>query len=429
LIGQTYLLTQVDDLVLCKSNRYAQLGVLAYVPLWFEYLYEKGGGGWLRFKKTCEVAPKANITYRLIKFKLGIQPPLISGVLHMLVSMMTALFQSFNTIKKNNVHFILSPVETPQTIILAYMSSKITRRSFVAFLNSVPYYGLVSVSTFKRANKKTSYKVLFETLRTAGTSVVRALLEASMWYIAFRMLRSSATRIICLSPTIASELSDLNIKGHIIPIYPGNGIDCSKVPLVPFRTNGKRYDAIYAAGNFHPEKGIFEVIKIWETVVKASPDAKLVIAGRVHNHYPSVINDLNYLIHSLGLDENVVMANDFLAGITQQELWEKMKQSEIFLYPSRKDVWPLVIGEALACGLPVIAYDLSGIKYAYGDCPAVYSQNVGDVAGTAKTAIELLNDDSLLRNLSHKARQYAENHSWTHVVELERKAYLTIFSH
>jgi glycosyltransferase involved in cell wall biosynthesis len=120
------------------------------------------------------------------------------------------------------------------------------------------------------------------------------------------------------------------------------------------------------------------------------------------------------------------MANNLLEGMTQRNLWKEMKRSKIFLYPSRKDVWSLVIGEALACGLPVIAYDLPGIKYAYGDCPAVCLQNVGDVEGAAKTMIRLLSDDSLLRNLSHKARQYAENHSWTHVVELERKAYLAI---
>ena len=87
---------------MCESNRYAQLGVLAYVPLWFECLCEKGGGGWLRFKKTCEAAPKASITYHLIKFKLGIQPNLISGVLLMFISMMTALFQSFKTIKNKS---------------------------------------------------------------------------------------------------------------------------------------------------------------------------------------------------------------------------------------------------------------------------------------------------------------------------------------
>ena len=89
-------------------------------------------------------------------------------------------------------------------------------------------------------------------------------------------------------------------------------------------------------------------------------------------------------------------------------------------------MWPLVIGEALACGLPVIAYNLPGITHAYGDCPAVHLLKVGDVNRAAQTAIKLLTDDSLREELSLKAQQYAKNHDWNHIVELERKAYLAI---
>jgi glycosyltransferase involved in cell wall biosynthesis len=139
-----------------------------------------------------------------------------------------------------------------------------------------------------------------------------------------------------------------------------------------------------------------------------------------------VIDELNALIQDLDLDRNVKIICDPFKGLSQRELWKEMKRSKILIYPSRKDVWPLVISEALSCGLPVVTYDLPGIRYAYNDCPAVYLKNVGDMKGVSKTAIDLLSDDDLLRTLSHKARQYAENHSWTHVAELERKVYLTI---
>jgi glycosyltransferase involved in cell wall biosynthesis len=409
-----------------KSDRYIRISVLAYVPLWFEYLCEKGGGGWLRFKKIRELAPKANINYHLVKFKLELQHPLILGVSLMFASMIKGLFQSVNAIKQKNIQLILSPVEIPQAIILAYLSSKITRRRFVVFLNSVPCYGLVSVSTFEGKTKKTSYKVLFKAMKATGLSLVNAVLETPLWYLAFRMLRSSTTNIICLSPAIANELSELNIKGRIIPIYPGNGIDYNGTPLVTFKANENRCDAIYAAGNFHPQKGIFEVVKIWGGVVKRRPEAKLAIAGVVHYKCPFVIDELNGLIRDLGLHRNVSIICDPFKGMTQKELWREMNRSKMFLYPSRKDVWPLIIGEALACGLPVMTYDLPGIEHAYGDCLAVHLVEVGDVERAAETAIRLLSDESLLKDLSRKARQYAKNHDWNHVVKLERKAYLTI---
>jgi len=407
------------------SNSDNKISVLAYVPSWFEHDCEKGGGGWLRFKKIHELAPEANINYHLVRFKLELQRPLIIGVSLMFGSLVKVLFQSLKIIKHTKIHLVLSPIEIPQTIILAYLSSKITRRRFVAFLNSVPCYGSIDVQTFRK-NDKLSYKSLFRVMKGARKLRLRAILEALAWYAAFKMLDSPSTHIICLSPVVADELSKLGLKGCIVSVYPGNGINYNDISSVTPEVNEKKYDVIYAAGNFHPQKGIFDAVKIWGNVIKKNPEAKLAIAGRIHYMRPLMIDELNSLIRHLGLHRNVSIICDPFKGMTQRNLWKEMKRSKIFLYPSRKDVWSLVIGEALACGLPVIAYDLPGIKYAYGDCPAVCLQNVGDVEGAAKTMIRLLSDDSLLRNLSHKARQYAENHSWTHVVELERKAYLAI---
>jgi len=410
------------------SNSDIKISILAYVESQFKYLASKGkcSGGWLRFQKVLMASNKENIQHHLIEFKPELQNPLAFGIFDILVSMILAFIQATKVIKQKNVHFIISPTEVPQAIILSYLSSKITGRRFVAFLNSVPCYGLVDVQIVGKSDGKPSYKSLFRVMKGARKLRLRAILEALVWNITFKMLDSPSTHIICLSPVVADELSKLGLKGRIVSVYPGNGINYNDISSVTPEVDEKKYDAIYAAGNFHPQKGIFDAVKIWGNVIKKNPEAKLAIAGVVHDKSPFVIDELNNLIRDLGLHRNVSIICDPFKGMAQKELWKEMKRSKIFLYPSRKDVWPLVIGEALACRLPVIAYDLPGIKYAYGDCPAVCLQNVGDVEGAAKTMIRLLSDDSLLRNLSHKARQYAENHTWTHVVELERKAYLAI---
>jgi glycosyltransferase involved in cell wall biosynthesis len=406
------------------------MGILSYVPSQYKYLISKGkgGGGWLRFERVLKTSNKRDIgiQYHPVEFKLELLNPLIFGTFQILVSMLAALVQTIKKVKDGCVHLILSPIETPQAIILAYISSKITKRRCVAFLNSIPFYGLIEVSTLKEVNEKIFYNSLFSVIRGIRKSVVRAILETFIWYFAFRVLSSPSTHVICLSPVVANEFSKLGLKGRIVSVYPGNGIGYNDISSVTPEVNEKKYDAIYAAGNFHPQKGIFDAVKIWGNVIKKNPEAKLAIAGVVHDKSPFIIYKLNNLIRDLGLHRNVSIICDPFKGMTQKELWKEMKRSKIFLYPSRKDVWPLIIGEALACGLSVITYGLPGIEYAYGDCSAVFLQNVGDVEAAAKTVIKLLSGDSLLRKLSHKARQYAENHTWNHVVELERKAYLAI---
>lgn len=403
-----------------------EIRIVTYVPTQFLMSMEKGGGGWLRLKNILERSSKQGIHYQLVGFKLELQKPILLGAFLIFISMLKSLVQTVRIIKRENVHIVLSPLEIPQPIILAYISSKITRRMPVVFLNSIPCYGLIEVFTLEKVNEKISYNSLFRVMRSIQKSVVRVILESLIWYAAFRVLSSTSTHIICLSPLIAKELSDLGVKSRISDIYPGNGIYYNKISSITLNINEKTFDAIYAAGSIHPQKGIFDVVKIWRHVVKKRPSAKLAIAGKVHYRYPFIIEELNHLIQNLGLDKNIIIVNDLLTGTTQSSLWKEIKRSKIFLYPSRKDVWPLVIGEALACGLPVIAYSLPNIKYAYGDCLAVFLQNIGDINGAAQTAIKLLNNELLLKKLSHKARQYAESHTWNHVVELERKAYLAI---
>ena len=409
-----------------SSSPDIKIGILAYVPSKYLALSGKGDGGWLRFQKVLEISNNEGIEYHPVEFKLELSNLLMLGILQILVSMMLALIRAIKIVKQRDVHIILSPTEVPQAIILAYLSSKIMRRKFVAFLNSVPVYGLIDVPIFEREDGKPSYESLFRVIRSTGELRLRTILEAFIWYIALKMLGSSSTHMICLSPVVANELSDLDVKGRIVALYPGNGINCNEISSVIPKADENKYDAIYVTGTFHPQKGVFEAVEIWGDVVKKRPDAKLAIAGRVHYKRLFLIRELNHLILDLRLDQNVLTICNPLNGMAQRELWKEMKYAKIFLYPSRKDVWPLVIGEALACGLPVIAYDLPGITYAYGDCPAVYLLKVGDVNGAVQTAIRLLSDDSLLEELSLKAQQYAKNHDWNHVVELERKAYLTI---
>ncbi len=39
----------------------------------------------------------------------------------------------------------------------------------------------------------------------------------------------------------------------------------------------------------------------------------------------------------------------------KKKVFEYYKMSDVFFFPSREDIWGLVINEAMSCGLPVIA--------------------------------------------------------------------------
>jgi glycosyltransferase involved in cell wall biosynthesis len=93
------------------------------------------------------------------------------------------------------------------------------------------------------------------------------------------------------------------------------------------------------------------------------------------------------------------------------------------VYPTRKDVWPLVIGEALSIGTPVVAYALPSISYAYDRCPAVYHIKVGDLPFMAEKIIQILENKNY-ESISCIAKRCAEKITWKRTALLEAKAYL-----
>ncbi|MGA0533605.1 glycosyltransferase family 4 protein [Hansschlegelia sp. KR7-227] len=79
------------------------------------------------------------------------------------------------------------------------------------------------------------------------------------------------------------------------------------------------------------------------------------------------------------------------------------RASDLFLMTSRMDPFPCVIHEAMACGLPVIAFEgCSGAPEAFGASGVVVPAE--DTQAMAETAIALLSDAGRLKSLGDQAK-------------------------
>ena len=122
---------------MAKTNA-SKISVLSFVPLKFKdpASLRELGGGWLRFLKILEIANKDNLEYHLVAFRF-FEPPFILGITRTAISMIKALFKVCKTVKSTNINVLLCPIEDPWIIMLSYLSSKITNRKLVVFLNSI----------------------------------------------------------------------------------------------------------------------------------------------------------------------------------------------------------------------------------------------------------------------------------------------------
>lgn len=132
------------------------------------------------------------------------------------------------------------------------------------------------------------------------------------------------------------NLKEWNLKNGVVIPNP-SWVQSEKLSSL------KSKKVIVVARNSY-EKGLDRLLVIWQKVIRKHPDWILEIYGE------SVI-DLCSLIQNLGIENNVVL-NSPVKNIAEKYLF-----SSICVMTSRSEGFPMVLLEAMACGLPCVAYD------------------------------------------------------------------------
>jgi glycosyltransferase involved in cell wall biosynthesis len=97
---------------------------------------------------------------------------------------------------------------------------------------------------------------------------------------------------------------------------------------------------------------------------------------------------------------------NYLGVLNQQELAEVYAAADVFVFPSRTDTFGLVLLEAMACGLPVAAYPVTGPVDVIGDSTAGALHE--DLRTACLRALELNRDE---------VAAYAQRFSWRAATE------------
>jgi glycosyltransferase involved in cell wall biosynthesis len=161
-----------------------------------------------------------------------------------------------------------------------------------------------------------------------------------------------------------------------------------------------KYDACFV-GRFHAQKGLLDMIEIWEHVCKHKPNAKLAIIGE-----GNMMAELVSRIKKKGLSENIV----FLGFLDKYPKFEAIKSSSVFVFPSTYESFGMVALEAMACGLPVVAYELPIFKEIY--TKGMLRVPIGDVASFADVLLDLLQDKEKREKLGRDAFELASRYTW-----------------
>jgi len=205
----------------------------------------------------------------------------------------------------------------------------------------------------------------------------------------------------------SDQLRKLGRKKPII--ITGIGIDLEEFKDEPPTWNGKVWDALFV-GRMAPEKGIYDLLLIWRSVVDEIPEAKLAVVGkRVQPYYDKWVDKLR----EMRLQRNVF----HLGELERKELIKTYYSSKIFVFPSRIEGAGIVIAEAMAAGLPVVARRLPAYEHLYAGAPALYLTDTLDEV--VSKIVEILRNPDLFHKSGLENRKYAlRKFCWANISKL-----------
>ena len=189
-----------------------------------------------------------------------------------------------------------------------------------------------------------------------------------------------------------------------------NGIDLAAIGKRE-EGRGKRTDAVMIG--VRPNKGLHDIIPIWQMVEKLRPGTTLTLMGGMSGEAEVVreIAALKLPITVFKPESGFLPAADYYA---------KIKEAKILFAPSHEEGWGIAVCEAMAAGLPVVAYDLPAYRKIY---PGAYSAvPCFDNAMFARAIVRALDDPAEYARLQNLGRICASQYDWSAIAAADSAA-------
>lgn len=212
------------------------------------------------------------------------------------------------------------------------------------------------------ANCLTFMAIPTGTIRFFGGVRVRQPERWRLWLERLAIARME--RLVCVSQDVADYcVSRQQVSPEKIVVIP-NGIELAGIDHMlakpaspPWTSLGIPVDArvLLFVGRLHPQKGIEGLFAQATALLQRLPEHHLVVVGT-----GPLAARLEHLKQGLQAGHRV-----HLAGWQTQPL-DWMRHAELLLLPAAYEGMPNVVLEAMAIGLPVVAFDVDGVRQLLG---------------------------------------------------------------
>jgi glycosyltransferase involved in cell wall biosynthesis len=206
------------------------------------------------------------------------------------------------------------------------------------------------------------------------------------------------TPFAAVSESTRSELKRIGIRGSVDLMPNGNDLpDLDELnppddpPVIGYFGRVERYKRI-------------------DHLLAALPGIRAAVPGTVLR----IIGDgfhrgrLEECVRRMGLEKAVT----FTGRIAEADKWKEISRLFLGVCPSAKEGWGLSVMELAACGVPVVASDVPGLRETVRHDETGLLYPFGDIEVLTRQVVSLLESSERRNQMGRQARAWASGRSW-----------------
>jgi glycosyltransferase involved in cell wall biosynthesis len=221
-----------------------------------------------------------------------------------------------------------------------------------------------------------------------------------------RLTLKAATRVIAVSEHESACLARMGVARDRIRVIP-NGVDVGEFTKAGTRGNRDGVVGLFV-GRLDPDQKGLDVLIRAMTKLPRNPLLRLRLVGEDWGGAEL----LRQLAHRLGVADRVTL----VGKLSRVQLVSEFVEADFVVLPSRFEPFGIVLLEAMAAGLPVIASRVGGIPEIVAEGRTGLLVEPDNADALARSLQLLSQDESLRLSMGRAAREHVKEYAWDSVV-------------
>jgi glycosyltransferase involved in cell wall biosynthesis len=214
-----------------------------------------------------------------------------------------------------------------------------------------------------------------------------------------RLLMRESAAVIAVSRAVEEHLVRMGVPKEKVFVVP-NGVDYDHFACAYEARAPNEFEILFI-GRLVPNKGLHFVIEAAPGLVKRHPNVRFVVVGEG----PMKAQALD-AVRACGLSEHFRFVDSV------EDVREPMKTAFAMVRPSLTEGLPLTVMEAMAAGVPVVAFAVAGTPEIITDGYNGMLVPSADPGRLSEALTRLIQDPSGARQMGERARTSMRERSW-----------------